>query len=398
MKTIGLLGLTFNSGNKGCEALTYSFMEILNNIYQERETCVEVIVFLPYYFKTVVKTKLLQMLNISTVPCAAEYKHLKIKKAFYKIDADKKPILGNEIKRCDCVVDFTAGDSFTDLYGRERFEIRTNIKRQVEELGIPLILGSQTVGPFKSISAQETARLVIEECREVFVRDQQSADCVENLTQRKPVLTTDIAFELPFIRKTKIEDCFNIGLNVSGLLWNGGYTKNNQFGLSVDYKKYCISLIEELLKDRNNRIYIVLHAFNQNLDYVDNDYAAAVELKKIFPDIIISPLFKTPMEAKGFISGLDILIGARMHATIAAMSAQIPVVPFSYSRKFEGLYESLNYSYMIKGTKQNTQEALDLTLQYVANIELLKSGVYESAKIIKKQRDILYKEYKKVLP
>ena len=36
----------------------------------------------------------------------------------------------------------------------------------------------------------------------------------------------------------KDNNVLNIGINVSGLLWNGGYTRNNQFGLKFNYKAY----------------------------------------------------------------------------------------------------------------------------------------------------------------
>ena len=65
--------------------------------------------------------------------------------------------------------------------------------------------------------------------------------------------------------------------------------------------------------------------------YADNDKLAVDALHEIFPNTIVAPYFATPMEAKSYISGMDLFIGARMHATIAAISAGVPVIPFSYS-------------------------------------------------------------------
>ena len=62
---------------------------------------------------------------------------------------------------------------------------------------------------------------------------------------------------------------------------------------------------------------------------------------------------------------MDFFIGARMHATIAAFSANVPVIPFSYSRKFEGLYEQLNYPYIIHGMTESLEEAIDNTLEWI---------------------------------
>ena len=46
----------------------------------------------------------------------------------------------------------------------------------------------------------------------------------------------DVAFRLPFDRPARAADApIEIGVNVSGLLFNGGYTGGNEFGLQVDY-------------------------------------------------------------------------------------------------------------------------------------------------------------------
>ena len=54
---------------------------------------------------------------------------------------------------------------------------------------------------------------------------------------------------------------------------------------------------------------------------------------------------------------MDFFMGARMHATIAAFSAGVPVVPMAYSRKFNGLFsDTLSYSHLIdlKEDEENT--------------------------------------------
>jgi polysaccharide pyruvyl transferase WcaK-like protein len=60
----------------------------------------------------------------------------------------------------------------------------------------------------------------------------------------------------------------------------------------------------------------------------------------------VSPFFKSPGEAKTYIAGLDFFLGARMHATIAAFSSGVPVVPMAYSRKFIGVFGTLGYEHV----------------------------------------------------
>ena len=67
------------------------------------------------------------------------------------------------------------------------------------------------------------------------------------------------------------------------------------------------------------------------------------------PNLFLAPFFLSPSEAKSYISSMDLFLGARMHACIAAFSAGVPVLLLGYSRKFSGLFkDSLNYPYVLE--------------------------------------------------
>jgi len=51
-----------------------------------------------------------------------------------------------------------------------------------------------------------------------------------------------------------------------------------------------------------------------------------------------------------------------MHACIAAFSSGVVVVPMAYSRKFNGLFTSLNYTAVLDCLKLNTDEAMSFLL------------------------------------
>ena len=57
-------------------------------------------------------------------------------------------------------------------------------------------------------------------------------------------------------------------------------------------------------------------------------------------------------------------------------------IPFSYSRKFEGLYENLGYPYTINARQLSTQEAVDRTLDYIKNHDKLKIAQMKSFSVI----------------
>ena len=404
---VGILGLTLRSpksvgGNLGCYALGYSFFEILNAIAKQHNLQIQIVQIRSLHWKGLCKQIIKRLLcrkDIVSDYYSGLYQNLEFNTGdVLKLQGCR--FLMPSVKKCDLVFDFTAGDSFTDIYGEERFYDRTGLKKKVVDSGIPLILGSQTIGPFKDSNVQKYATDVIERCKAVFVRDGQSKDYVEQISKAKPILTTDVAFFLPYEKKVKKDSIKRVGFNPSGLLWMGGYDGKNQFGLTVDYQDYCKKIIQ-FLQEQGYEVHLILHAYFKTIKkgyyHADNDKLAVDALHEIFPNTIIAPYFTTPMEAKSYISGMDLFIGARMHATIAAISAGVPVIPFSYSRKFEGLLSSLNYPYVVEGIKWDTQKAIEYTQNCICNIGVLLENINESSGIIRDKNAIIISEYEKII-
>ena len=404
---VGILGLALRSpksvgGNLGCYALGYSFFEILNAIAKQHNLQIQIVQIRSLHWKGLCKQIIKRLLcrkDIVSDYYSGLYQNLEFNTGdVLKLQGCR--FLMPSVKKCDLVFDFTAGDSFTDIYGEERFYDRTGLKKKVVDSGIPLILGSQTIGPFKDSNVQKYATDVIERCKAVFVRDGQSKDSVEQISKAKPILTPDVAFFLPYEKQKKDTTKKKAGFNPSGLLWMGGYDGKNQFGLTVNYQEYCKKVIQFLF-EKGYEVHLILHAYftviRTGYYHADNDKLAVDALHELFPSTIVSPFFSTPMEAKSYISGMDLFIGARMHATIAAISAGIPVIPFSYSRKFEGLFSSLEYPYVVEGTKWNTQKAIEFTQNCISDIKVLHGNINESSDIIRKKNAIIISEYEKVI-
>lgn len=386
MKKIGLMGLAFHSANKGCCALAYSFLKILNMIAENKNEQFELYIFQYGRKKSMALPKIsYDNLKYHFVPI--------IERPFF----DKLVNFG--ISKCDIIFDFTAGDSFTDIYGMSRFSKRTALKEKVIAKKVPLVLGSQTYGPFNCDKAKSRAAQVLKTAAEVFSRDRISSQLVQSLSGRIPIETTDIAFFLPYNSSLSIPsgNKKKIGINPSGLLWNGGYSKNNQFALTVDYQQYLRTLIKKLTEDGKWEIHLIPHVIQQDLSVIDNDLAACTQLKKEFPNIIVAPSYELPMDVKSYIAQMDVFTGARMHATIGAFSAGVPVIPFSYSRKFEGLFATYSYDYIVSATKISTEDAINKTLKYIENYEELKNKIDKSQPTIKRLNEFLLKETEKII-
>ena len=362
---IVLLGLDFGSQNLGCAALAYSFLykleDISNRINQR------IIATLINYNDFVYTGKNVHVDNLKI--------NLK------NLSFEKKAI--QAIKNADFIFDFTGGDSFTDLYGTKRFLIESYFK----ELGIKskgkFILGPQTIGPFSKKTNKIIANHIIRASDMIFCRDKLSRDYVYQEFGVDALQTTDVAFLLPTsdVSIAGLDSCkkgkLNIGINISGLLWHGGYTGNNELGIHLNYRELITQIVEDLIKDEH-QIWLIPHVITLDPNSPENDVTPIKYLYERYPKVHYVEEFKSPMDAKGYIRNMDLFIGSRMHATVAAFSNGIPIIPVSYSRKFQGLYQSLGYDYIIDAKTSNNDIAKKQIIEWICNHNILKINVENS--------------------
>ena len=127
----------------------------------------------------------------------------------------------------------------------------------------------------------------------------------------------------------------------------------------------------------------------------ENDVRPCLEIKKQFSNIdrvVCAPAFDNPIEAKSYISNMDVFIGARMHATIGALSAGIATIPFAYSKKFKTMFGNLHYDYTIEARELDTETALEQTQTYIKEYKALAEVARTASKITKEKLDVLKKD------
>lgn len=356
---IGLLGFEFDSPNKGCEALSYSFLGIIYDLLKNES--VTIIYFSNYSLGNL--PKIFPRFSYKIVPERLKDTHFTMIK---------------EMRKCDYIFDVTMGDSFSDIYSRPYCLHLMRYKRIAELMCPKYVLLPQTYGPYSNDKVKKKALKIINKAYKVYARDRRSKEYVIQMgVQRQVDLSIDMAFSLPYDkRKYHIkEDGFNLGINVSGLLWKGGFNNSNQFNLTLDYKSYVIKLIEYYSNINEINIHLIPHVIDFSKNAHDDDYSVLKELNVKFPNVILAPAFINPIDAKSYISNMDCFIGARMHSTIAAFSSGVATIPVSYSRKFEGVFEDIGYQYLVHGTRNTTIEGFKNTIKYVSNYIELKNAI-----------------------
>lgn len=380
---IGCYGFDFVSANKGCEALTYSFLSIIQKLLPNEDITV-------YNFSYNTDYEL-----VATTFSSMKFEVVRInlKSPSYWRKAFKI------LKECDFFFDATFGDGFSDIYSVKGNVKMDLIKQSVLWSKTPLILTPQTYGPFRKKLLEKWAMHIITRSKLAFSRDKLSSDYIYEKTGFKIPFTTDMAFRLPYDSKMFYipSNKTKVGINVSSLLWDGKMQEENNFGLMVDYQKYIYSIIDWLLNEGKYEIHIIPHVINDEIyDSRENDYRPCELVKKKYKEkVILSPKFKTPIEAKSYISQMDVFIGARMHATIAAISTNVATIPFSYSRKFEGLYGNLGYPFVLSAMNIDTEQALETTKKWIQEKDILlnagEKAVSSACKQIEEYESLLRK-------
>ncbi len=273
------------------------------------------------------------------------------------------------IRQADAVLDVSAGDSFTDLYGPRRFQTIVLPKLIALDAGRPLVLLPQTYGPFQSEQASETASRIVRRATMAWARDTDGFTALQKLlgSHFDPLrhrCGVDMAFALPAIMPAKLPaqlvNWFSpvertqrevIGFNISGLIYNQPQSAVQQFGLQANYCELVLTFLNWLLQTTNVRIVLVPHVMAPKGN-PESDYDACCQVLSQLPPeyrerVAICSPDDSPSELKWVIAQTKWFAGTRMHSTIAALSSGVPTASASYSLKTRGVYESCGHAHQV---------------------------------------------------
>ena len=387
---ICLLGASFETGNMGVSALAESSVKIILNKWPDaeitflgsgyvprdnhlfvsgKEICIKTLpirfsknIFMPYHFLWFALYGFL----MKVLPSSRLKQNLANRNPCFKTLYDT-----------DLVADITGGDSFSDIYGFKRFFLGFLCKWLVTFLGKKLVLLPQTYGPFKARTTRLMARYVFNHASMVYSRDRSSIEYITRLSRSltnngKVDFAPDVAFVLDPRKPENIgigalenrtaKDSVLVGLNISGLLFNGGYTRDNMFGLKPDYPELVYRIIDLVLADEKSEVLLVPHVFHPP-GHVESDSEACAKVYEVvnskYPDRIfrVSESYNQN-EIKYVIGKCDFFIGSRMHSCIAALSQGIPAVGLAYSRKFNGVFHSIGMDDLVVDMREKEQEEI----------------------------------------
>lgn len=366
---IALIGFDTDCPNKGCEALTYSFLGILRKFHINK---LEIFIFGDGKLGVVPKEFPEFIFHSFCIKLKSIFQILKIKRLFSNMDY---------------IFDVTYGDGFSDIYGK-KWNFRTDfVKNLAIHSHSKLVLMPQTYGPFSSKFLKAKALKIIKKSYLAFARDDDSAEEYNSaLNAAKIISVTDMAFSLPFIScRHGVSSKVKIGINISSLLWYREHS--DQIILKLNYHKLMIDLIQQFNSSKYE-VHLIPHVIDlQNFSSLENDSRVCKEIHKEFPNSILAPDFHTPIEAKNYISQMDLFFGSRMHSTIASLSSGVVTIPIAYSKKFKGLFGSLGYPYFIDCTIESNESALLKINGFLSSLNELKKAQNYTLENVKKKTE-----------
>jgi polysaccharide pyruvyl transferase WcaK-like protein len=315
------------------------------------------------------------------------------------------------IRNADLVGSIAGGDSFSDTYGLRRFLYVFLPQLLVLLLGKKLVLLPQTVGPFNGWLARTASRYVLKRAALIYSRDYRGLEEMRGLLgsisdSDKLRFCYDVGFVVEphrpsnmdlngFVKQNTTSPV--IGLNVSGLLYAGGYTQNNQFGLKADYRSLVDRLISHLVNEKQATVLLVPHVFGEG-EYSESDSAVCEKLyRKLKPkygDKLHGVSGRYDQSEIKYIIGLcDFFVGSRMHACIAAISQSIPAVPIAYSKKFIGVMETVGMEpYVADPRTMGVEEILAVVDKAWGEREAIKTHLEQKMPEVRERVLSLFRE------
>lgn len=203
-----------------------------------------------------------------------------------------------------------------------------NIIEEAKKLNVPTFACSIGIGPFVTKEQEENTIRTLAKADYVTTRDKKSYNYLKN--NKNTYLSIDPVFGLETLPKNKATDKKTIGLSIIDLLNNKQTTKENN-----EYIEGLVSLINQL-DDYNVVLYssvpydykTVNSVYNQ-VSLLDNVSIVSVESIDQLLDLY---------------THFDLVIGARMHSLIVAVSQSIPIIGLSWQPKVHAMFDMIGES------------------------------------------------------
>lgn len=257
---------------------------------------------------------------------------------------DHLPYNAKWLKNCDYLI-IIGGDVFDLLPGQERSYDNERIwaSKVAKENGAKVILWGISVGNFEKnkYAKQILIDFFVNDVDIALIRDQKSLDYLAANGVKNAHLIADPAFMLRERQTTVTADCSPkvLGINLSPLA-------NRYMGMSKtqsEWQQIWADRISEISKRYNyDKIVLIPHVVAKT-NPGDDDFSYLCEMSQLLKekdiDVTVAPADLGFMGVKKYLTQCNVVMSARMHCSINAITCGVPTLFLSYSPKSSGMCE-----------------------------------------------------------
>lgn len=253
----------------------------------------------------------------------------------------------------------------------------------------PLILFTQSLGPFSTPKYRKHLKQVFEQALLILLRDKKSEKNVLDLNVEEANIhvTADAAFALAnpsvikAVQATKVlSSPPKIAISVRD--WQFFKTVDPSVGRER-YLQAIRAVSNHLVKEYGADITFISTC--QGIpEYWTDDSKVASEIVENLPDslassIVLDKSFHSPLELAEILSSYDFVISTRLHMAILSLGAGTPVLPIAYEFKTQELFKHLDQGQWTLDIEDIDSELLINTVdKFIASIAEIRKTLFSA--------------------
>lgn len=289
--------------------------------------------------------------------------------------------LRQQLAQCDAVLSI-GGDNYSLDYDLGSLAFFVAVAEAAMDLGLPVILWGASAGPFSALPAVErTMARHLQRLGAVTVRETHSQAYLRGLGLGSNLhLVADSAFLLqPQAFDTALPAGSGgvLGLNLSPLVDR----VRQRAGATTGLVQEAAQWLQQVVAGTDLGVLLVPHVAPLDGSPTNNDEVflarLQAELGALGPRVAMLPSGLNAAQLKHAIAQCRYFVGARTHATIAAMSMGVPTLSIAYSVKARGINLDLfGHERYVLDTRDVTAATLAQGLAVLQQDEAALRGLY----------------------
>ncbi len=235
----------------------------------------------------------------------------------------------------------------------ERYGLDERIEEFEKDLALkkPLVLFTQSLGPFNQPKNKIAVKKVLDQAHLVLLRDARSEQYLRDIdiTHDRLQVVADSVFALADIERlsaplrSRVGERLRVAVSVRD--WSHFEGRSPAEGMER-YLDAVAGAVTALVRDDNAEV-VFLSTCQGIPEYRYDDSAVGQRIFERLDDetrksVSVDRAFHEPDELLTQLKGFDFVISTRMHMAILSLCAGVPVLPIAYEFKTTELYNSLS--------------------------------------------------------